>query len=152
MSKTQKPVIAGFPPGRITVHNATGAKLSGGTVVCFTGTQTNGKPNVEATNAIDDRAIGVLYEDIEDGEDGVCIIGDGEIVEVVVNADVTPGEYAGLSTVAGRVENLSNIAVPGAGVTNRVTIIGRFLGGFGTQAAGDKVKMMIMHGLVMQSG
>jgi len=148
-----KPTIIRAPldqATRITVHNATGGKLDQGSVVKLTGSETGGVPNVAKTTALDDRAIGVLYEDIEDGKDGVCVIGQ-EIVDVVVDADVTQGEYAGLSTTAGRVENL-DVSVPTAGTTVIRTIIGIFIGGAGTQSAGDKVKMLILHGIYVNSG
>jgi len=148
-----KPTIIRAPldqATRITVHNATGTKLDQGSVVNLTGTETGGVPNVEKTVALDDRAIGVLYEDIEDGGDGVCVVGQ-EIVDVIVNADVTQGEYAGLSTVAGRVENL-DVSAPGTGATKIRTIIGIFIGGAGTQSAGDKVKMLILHGIYVNTG
>jgi len=150
MSETLPQVVAMAPPQRILVHNATGAKLSQGTVVALTGTVTDGVPNVAATTALDARAIGVLYEDIEDGKKGICVVG-SEIVKVTVNADVTQGEYAGLSTVAGRVENL-DVTAPAAGATKIRTIIGIFIGGAGTQAAGDKVDMLILHGIYVNTG
>lgn len=127
-----------IPASRISVHNATGSKLGIGTAVKMTGTETTGIPNVAACNALTDAFLGVLYEDIEDGKDGLCVCG-AEIVEIVVNAEVTQGGFAGLSTTAGRFENL--VATQGN------TIAGMFIGGAGTQAAGDKVRMLIMHGV-----
>jgi len=139
-----------IPASRITVHNATGAKLSQGQVVKLTGSETNGIPNVAATTALSDVPLGVLFEDIENGEDGICVVGQ-EVVKVVVNADVTQGNFAGLSTTAGRVENLGTVT-PGAGTTKRVSIVGLFIGGARTQAAGDKVDMLILHGYYVNTG
>lgn len=143
MAVETKPVpIKEYPPGKTLVHNATGSDMTLGQVVRLTGSETNGVPNAEPTDALDEIAFGVLYEDIPDGEDGICIDGDGWKVEVVVNADVTQGAYAGLSTAPGRVEDLDLVA----GAKTR-TIIGIFIGGAGTETAGDKVTMRIAHGV-----
>jgi len=151
MAETLEQVRKMHPTDLMLVHNATGADLSKGTVVRATGSETNGVPNIEATDALDEVPLGVLYEDVKDGEDGLCVIGEGCVVEVTVNADVTQGGFAGLSTVAGRVENLDT-AAPGAGATKIRTIIGIFKGGAGVQSAGDKVELILMRGIYVNTG
>jgi len=142
MSQNQKQAIKGFPPGRITVHNATTADIDGGKVVNLTGTETDGIPNIEETNSLSDRAFGVTYEKIKQGEKGVVICGDGEIVEVTAGGTATQGRYAGLAATKGTVANLDVSAA--AAETKIRTFIGIFLESGGT---GDKVKMLLLHGI-----
>jgi len=139
-------------PDRISVHNATGAKIEAGSVVRIAGGETDGLPNIEKTTSKDQIPIGVTYEDIEAGKKGIVLV--RGIVEVVVNKDVTEGWWAGLSTVAGRVEDLDVTPLaPGAGVTvSRLRgIVGIFIGGAGTQVAGDKVKVLLMQNMYFDS-
>lgn len=139
-----------IPASRISVHNATGAALAAGNAVRATGSETNGIPNVEKTDALSEVFLGVLYEPIEDGEDGLCVVGP-EIVEVVVNADVTEGGFAGLSTEPGRFEDL-DLSFGAAGTDKVITLAGIFINGAGTESAGDKVRMLILHGVYAQAG
>jgi len=139
-------------PDRISVHNATGAKIEAGSVVRLTGTETDGVPNIEKTDGLHEVPIGVTYEDIEDGKKGVVLV--RGIVEVIVNADVTQGAWAGLSTVPGRVENLeAGPLTPGAGATVSKTrgIVGIFIGGAGAQSPGDKVRLLLNQGMYFDS-
>jgi len=139
-------------PDRISVHNATGAKIEAGSVVRLTGSETDGVPNIEKTTGKDQVPIGVTYEDIEDGKKGVVLV--RGVVEVIVNKDVTQGAWAGLSTVAGRVEDLDlSPLAPSAGATvSRVRgIVGIFIGGAGTQVAGDKVRVLLMQNMYLDS-
>jgi len=152
MSTTKAPIVKRYPWERITVYNATGATLEAGRVVKHAGSETDGTPNVQLTTAQSDQPLGVLLEDIENGKRGVCAVA-GE-VDVQVAGDVTPGGFAGLSDVTGqegRVRNLDT-AAPAATVTVIRSYIGIFIGGVGTQSAGDKVKMVIVHGQYVNTG
>jgi len=144
MSETTKSPLVIPHPDRISVHNATGAKIEAGSVVRLTGTETDGVPNIEKTDAKGDKVIGVTYEDIENGKKGIVLV--RGIVDVIVNGDVTQGEFAGLSTSPGRVEDVDVTALApaaGATVSKRRSIIGIFIGGAGTQVAGDKVRLLL---------
>jgi len=156
MSATKAPIVKRYPWERITVHNATGAKLEAGRVVKHAGSETDGIPNVELTSGQDDTPLGVLLEDIENGKKGVCAVA-GE-VDVQVSGDVTPGRFAGLSDVTGqegrvRVLDVAALGDQASGVQGLKIrcYIGVFIGGIGTQVAGDKVRMKICHGIYMDS-
>jgi len=125
MSTTLPQAIAMAPPKRILVHNpSTTVDIEQGSVVKLTGTFTDEKPNVEKTASNADRAIGVAYEDIKAGKDGIVVV-DG-IVWVRATGTVTAGEYA-MPASDGQATNI-DLADPATG-GKTVSQIGTFLSG-----------------------
>ena len=141
----ENPVV--FPlvaASRLSVHNATGATLNAGEIVKLTGSETvAGIPDVEYPDNVADVFLGVLYEDIEDGKEGLCIVG-MEVVEVfsgkapITGNGVRAGYWAGIDTFnPGYARECT--------YSSQATIIGIFL--TTTTTLGEKARMLILHAL-----
>jgi len=149
MSETLAGIIKGIEKAtRITVI-ADGEDLSAGNVVTITGVA-GSTPKVKKTTGAGDVAFGVMYEDVKNGESGLCII-DNAVVEVVASAAITVGRYV-CGAAGGKVQEFSTTALaPGAGVTVSST---QNIIGIAIQAAsadGDKIQIILFHAVNFDS-
>jgi len=160
MSVSKEVPVRAYPPGRRLVHNATGADLNAGTLVRFTGTLTDGVPNIEATSAIvadaDDTISGssewdgVLYEDIKNGKDGIMLEGEGWEVELTANAAISVGDKV-IADANGRIQSFPtppDVGAPAAGAwrLRLYILVGKALES--ASAAGDKIKVRLRRSVI----
>ena len=125
-----------IPASRLSVYNADVDTLEIGEAVKLEATSTiTGIPDVKRTTTALDVFLGIMYEPVEAGKVGLCVVGQ-EIVELTVTAAVTQGKFAMLSAAnPGEVCDL--VAEAGN------TIVGMFILG---AAAGEECRMLILHG------
>jgi len=160
MSATVPIPVKAYPPGRRLVHNATGAKLEEGRLVRFTGTLTNGVPNVEYTPAIvadaDDTISGssewdgVLYEEIENGKNGIMLEGEDMEVELTCSGAISAGSRV-IADSNGRVQAFPtppDLGAPAAGAwrLRLYVLVGKALEA--TTAAGQKLRVRLRRSII----
>jgi len=154
MSVTKPSIVKQIPAERMTVHNATGGKLEQGRLVRLTGGSTGGVPNVEYTAGIvadaDDTIsgssdwIGALYEDIEDGKDGVCLVAENMILDLIAGASISLGDRL-IATANGQVIPMPtppDVTAPttGAWKLRLYILVGKALE---SKSAGERVKVKL---------
>jgi len=149
MSETLTGVIKGVEKAKRITVIADGEDLSAGNVVKITGVE-GSTPKVKKTTSYSDIAFGVMYEDVKNGEKGLCIFDDA-IVEVVAAAAITVGRYV-CGESEGRVRAFGTAALsPAAGATVSKT---QYVIGIALQtasAAGDKIQIILCHAVNFDS-
>jgi len=149
MSVTPEGIIRGIEKAERIAVIADGEDLSAGNVVKISGVE-GSTPKVKKTTGPGDTAIGVMYEDVKNGELGLCII-DHAIVEVVAAGAIKVGLWV-CGAAGGKVQEFNGTPLSpaaGATVSRGQTTIGIALQG--AAADGDKLQIIIFHAVNFDS-
>jgi len=149
MSETLAGIVKGIEKAKRITVIADGEDLSAGNVVKITGAE-GSIPKAKKTVASWEVGLGVMYEDVKNGEKGLCIIDDA-VVEVIAAGAISIGTYV-CPDAGGKVSQfVTTPLTPAAAETVGKT---QCIIGLAIQAAsadGDKIQIILCHGICYDS-